>query len=464
MQSVSEIGSPNNTIRVDFAVDDLAQMIERVLRVKCRNPESFQLYEQCGQQLCNEALRRVLEKQLQEKSDSLTEELMIDGDLYRRHEPGKVNYHSLCGPLRVERSTYREVGVRNGPTVVPLEVMAGLMHHATPALASAVGRGYADRTSRQLSEDLLAAGRKPPSRSTIERMAVSIGTEVKAAVGKIEPALRRRETLPAEARAVTVGLDRTTVPMLEQISEDKWAVQYRMAYVGTVCITDGDVEPLQTRRYAAPAHEGPQQLVSRIEADLRRVLAQRPELTVAVVQDGAPELWGLMWTLLDELGIKKRAIDRIDRYHASQYLSGALDALRVPEPTRSKILDRWNDDLDKRNGAIHRINAEIEEMQRGLPDKVQRELSRYTTYLFCNAYRIRYATLHKLGVPQGSGVTEGACKSLITMRTKRSGQRWSRHGIESVLAIRSVVHSDRWNRFWKSFARSNRKTLDLIRA
>jgi len=53
----------------------------------------------------------------------------------------------------------------------------------------------------------------------------------------------------------------------------------------------------------------------------------------------------------------------------------------------------------------------------------------------------------------GSGVTEGACKSLITRRTKRSGQRWRERGIEAVLALRSIVHSDRWPRFWRSFAK-----------
>jgi hypothetical protein len=67
--------------------------------------------------------------------------------------------------------------------------------------------------------------------------------------------------------------------------------------------------------------------------------------------------------------------------------------------------------------------------------------------------RMRYAGLKRLGIPMGSGVTEGACKSLITARTKRSGQRWQHRGIESVLALRSILHSDRWPRFWRSFAK-----------
>jgi len=55
---------------------------------------------------------------------------------------------------------------------------------------------------------------------------------------------------------------------------------------------------------------------------------------------------------------------------------------------------------------------------------------------------------------EGSGVTEGACKSLITSRTKRSGQRWRPRGISAVLALRSLLNSDRLERFWPIFAKS----------
>jgi hypothetical protein len=87
----------------------------------------------------------------------------------------------------------------------------------------------------------------------------------------------------------------------------------------------------------------------------------------------------------------------------------------------------------------------------------------HTTYL-TNYERLRYATLRKMGIPQGSGVTEGACKSLITTRTKRSGQKWSKHGIESVLALRSIVHSERWPGFWPSLTKSRQIEIKLIRA
>ncbi len=72
---------------------------------------------------------------------------------------------------------------------------------------------------------------------------------------------------------------------------------------------------------------------------------------------------------------------------------------------------------------------------------------------------MRYARLRAVGVPVGSGVTEGACKSVIKMRTNGSGQRWRPQGLAAVLTLRSVHMSDRLPRFWANFARSYRKEV-----
>jgi hypothetical protein len=67
-----------------------------------------------------------------------------------------------------------------------------------------------------------------------------------------------------------------------------------MAYVGTVCITDREGNPLLTRRYAVPAHAGAATVITRMMKDLRWARQRRPTLNVGVVQDGASELWHRM--------------------------------------------------------------------------------------------------------------------------------------------------------------------------
>jgi len=58
----------------------------------------------------------------------------------------RASYASFVGPLELERPTFRKVGVRNGPTVVPLDLAAGLLHGTTPALAWRIARGAAKRS------------------------------------------------------------------------------------------------------------------------------------------------------------------------------------------------------------------------------------------------------------------------------------------------------------------------------
>jgi hypothetical protein len=68
----------------------------------------------------------------------------------------------------------------------------------------------------------------------------------------------------------------------------------------------------------------------------------------------------------------------------------------------------------------------------------------------------RYASMLDLGLHIGSGVTEGACKSLIATRAKRSGQRWHETGIDAVLTLRSLALSNRFDPFWRRFAKRYR--------
>jgi hypothetical protein len=74
---------------------------------------------------------------------------------------GQESHHSLNGGLRVGRFTYREVGVRNGPIVVPLDLAAGLVEGATPALEYSVTLGYSQGELRGYVESMEAQDGAP---------------------------------------------------------------------------------------------------------------------------------------------------------------------------------------------------------------------------------------------------------------------------------------------------------------
>jgi hypothetical protein len=185
--------------------------------------------------------------------------------------------------------------------------------------------------------------------------------------------------------------------------------------------------------------------------DLRCVLARRPELHFAVVQDGAQDLW---WHIRDaaKLNGLKQPVEVVDRYHLMQHLSAALAAIENDEGRRATILHRWAKSLDRSDRAIDRIKAWI---RRRTPFSAPhwRAVDRAVGVYLINPRYFRYASLPQHGIHMGSGVTEGACKSLIMQRAKRSGQRWRPTGISNALQLRSLLESDRLPDVWNASRR-----------
>ena len=104
---------------------------------------------------------------------------------------------------------------------------------------------------------------------------------------------------------------------------------------------------------------------------------------------------------------------------------------------RKDRLSRWNASLDRNNDAIYRIRAWV---------------------------RDRYADALARADQTLLEVTEGACHSVIKMRTTGGAQRWRPEGLTAVLTLRALHMSDRLPRFWANFARRYRKEVIVLSA
>lgn len=93
----------------------LRRAVDAMVRLNC----SFAERERATMEIGNKAERHPLEEELQSIAEAHGKDLLNNGRLYREFRPGSHQYASLCGPLGLSRATYREVGVRNGPTVAP---------------------------------------------------------------------------------------------------------------------------------------------------------------------------------------------------------------------------------------------------------------------------------------------------------------------------------------------------------
>lgn len=466
--------------------EEVTRALRRAVDAQLGVDATFEQRERLALALANDATRQFLQDDLEEIAERHGTHVEVDGRLYQRHEPGTVRYYTLCGAMDLERWTYREVGVRNGPTIVPVDLDAGIVEQATPALGYRVTLGYAKDHMRSCEEDMRADHRCPPSRSTLERMAKAIGAEATRVAPRITPRLRSAERVPEGTVAIALGLDRAAVPMEEALTAGEdlprrrkarrrpyarqqpapVAVHYRMAYVGTISFHDAEGTMLESRSYTAAAHESPtDRLVTPLMADLRQALRQAPTLAVGVIQDGAPELWNLLPPAVVAEPLVTRCFEAIDRYHLNERLGEVLRVLEPDATMRATHLAAWNDSLDCNDSAIYRIRAGI---RTAYADAVarqdttaQEQLAPHVTYLDNNASLMRYARLRDVGLPVGSGVTEAACKSVIQQRTNGRSQRWRPEGLDAVLTVRSLHVSARLPRFWAHLARTYRKEVTL---
>jgi hypothetical protein len=60
-------------------------------------------------------------------------------------------------------------------------------------------------------------------------------------------------------------------------------------------------------------------------------------------------------------------------------------------------------------------------------------------YFRRNRLRMDYARLRAQNLPIGSGVVEATCKTLVSQRMKRSGQRWTIDGGQAILTFRALA-------------------------
>jgi hypothetical protein len=491
MCTLTLISTNNNTSNAKnlSMYEATVKNVEKLVTASLEDSDSFQEYEKTMLDICNAVGRDVLQRKLQKTSRQYTSEyILVDGQRYKRFTRGTVEYHSLCGSVPVERYTYRQTGVRNGTTVVPLDLHEQLVARTTPALAYRIALGDAQCPGRQWEEQLHASCRQPPSRSTLERIAKKIGTVAREKVPVILQTVRNQEPVYEEAVALSIGLDRTTIPMEEKlhfegkpplkrrkspyIRKAPWPVEvnYRMAYVGTVSLTGQNGECIHTYRYGCSADVNPAGVLREMTNDVIHLQSLRrksgcKELPMAIVQDGAPEMWTLVESAVEKALPGRHFHKAIDRYHLAERLAESLKALKNPFVNRDIRMREWAALLDSSNKAIDDIEKFIlKHLKRlkkldSMSNANAETLRIHLTYIKNNKHLMRYATLRNKGLPTGSGATEGACKSLIMIRAKRCGQRWHSEGVNAVLTLRSLYQNGRLESFWNEMTEQNHVTI-----
>lgn len=403
-----------------------------------------------------------------EAYEALAAEIEVDGKRYRRLEPAsEATYMGMAGGLRVSRHLYREQGVRNGPTVVPLELNAGIVEgwmtpeaaQATAFLAQALPSREATETARQL-------GVLPSSRTSKARIGSAMGQRWAENRQEAEDHLIDSIEIAPEAAGISVAIDRVSVPMAEprERRPDEPAdrppkqpieVVYRMAYCAVLTLHDREGEPLRSIRYGQmPSDDASTEIVSSMAGDLATLLTIRPDLRVVTLADGAPEMQRLLDQATSGQDVSARLIDF---WHLIEKLAVAIAATKRDVGPK---LAAWKTKLLERDNAIEHIDIELETWAleydgEPLPDGLYDAL----TYIENNRDRMRYASVRAKNLPIGSGHVEATCKTIVSTRMKRAGARWKYDGGQAIIQLRALATSSLWDDAMRFLLGTYRRTV-----
>lgn len=384
--------------------------------------------------------------------------VQIEGQRYRRtlFEPG--TYYTLAGPVTVERWLYRESGKRNAKVVDPIRLRTGSVEDGwLPAAAEAMAFELQQGTAREAAQRSQKRGRLPYSRSSFERVAHAVARQYGTRHAEIDAACIGAYEVPPEAKSVTASLDRVSLPVEEPrqrpvgrprkgAPKRPIARVYRMAYCGTVTLHDGEGRALHTIRYGRMPEPGGADLVSALAADVRAILAKRPDLQVALVCDGAPELWNLLRAELTAEKVGQEVHEIVDLWHVIEKLGKAAAVLHSTEAEVKAQLAHWALRLKNSQHAVGQILRELHASGTAHVTVGDcRPVHDAITYLTNQGDRMGYSHARCLGLPIGSGNVEATCKSLVEVRMKRSGSRWKSPTAQEILHLRALALSDRWN-------------------
>ena len=464
----------------DILESPAAQRLRQFVREhKCAWQSGTPEFEQFERELHEHMMaleREVIAAELA-RYDVAAKQMEVAGVVYHPVVTASETYLSAAVPVQVERHLYRPAG-RNAKSICPLELRVGIVSgYWTPRAARLGAFAMAHLTPSEAEALFDEVGALRPSRSTLDRLPRELSAHWEQHRLEWETALREQETVPPEAVSVALSVDGVMVA-LKAKAEQRAAKRtepgkhasgpagQREVGCGTVSLYDAQGERLQTLRYARMPESKKVTLQQQIQAEMQAICAVRPDLRRVHLADGAEGNWRLLTEAETALGVPPDAwVEIVDFYHACDHLKNGCDAIWGESTPRSqaeflRLKTLLQDEDDGAERIIRSFKHHVSRAKGNRQRRIQAEL----TYFRNQRARMNYAEYQRQHLPIASGVVEAACKTLVTHRLKGSGMAWTPAGGQAILTLRSLIHSQRWQRAWALLSADFRQTVRVLRA
>ncbi len=471
-------------VRLNRYIDEFHQRKQPIELLEGFEREVHQLVVEVEQEILAEGLSQL---------DIEAPVVEVDGQIYRHVYRGEKSYLSAAGEIRVERSLYRVAG---GKAICPLELQAGIVDGYWTPLAARQGVWVTGQLPPAEGAELFRElGNMAPSKSSLDRLSRELGEQWEAHREEFEATLCAEIRIPEEAVSISASLDGVMVPMkrppqegstdattedemqakdkgegqvvgesdgIETDAKDKEESQkkpfYKEASCATLSFYDAEGERLDTIRFARMPEPGKKTLKSQLSEAVATVLDQRPELRLVKLADGAKDNWRFLSQTLQP----GEGEELVDFFHAGDHLSDAFEAAYGKGSTKAKgQYKKYRTILLEEENGVEKVIRALAYLKK--KHSRRKKLAKELNYFRNNRHRMHYAKARANKLPIGSGVTEAACKTLVTQRLKCSGMRWKIKGGQGVLTVRGLIQSNRFDSGWQLLSGAYRQVVSMPR-
>ncbi len=363
---------------------------------------------------------------------------------------------TVLSPVQLRRAYYH--GPECGQGVVPKDRDWDIVGTSfSPGVRRMMGRVGGKEALAEGQRDLQELAGVRVQTKQVERVAEALGEQIEAgAVRERAAVLSGKVLLLKSVPQLYIAIDATGVPVvpretLGRIGKGETGqAKTREAKLGCVFTQAGvDQQGRPVREEGSTSYVGALETAEpfgwRIYAEAVRRGLRRAELVI-VLGDGAPWIWGIAEEHFPG------AIHIVDLYHAREHLANLAKMVYGSEAgvVQGWIAARYAEldagKVETLVGTLKRLRPRDRSAQEGLRKEI--------AYFQTNAERMRYGQFRRQGLFVGSGVVEAGCKTIIGLRLKQSGMRWTVRGANAIIALRCTELSGRGEEFWENRAAS----------
>jgi len=366
------------------------------------------------------------------KNDERAKAIIHDGQKHYRKFVALGRYLTLLGEISLKRGIYQSNKANR--SICPLEVKLKFINdYVSFAAAEYICYSLTSMTLGEFVKHCKKWTLMKPSEGTVKRVLKYVGDFLETS--EFLHTIQSKQAVPKKAVTLAMSMDSTSV----LIREEGW----KHATAVTLSTYDAEGNRLDTVYIGRMPEKGKTQAKRLLEKEVEAMTKKHEFKHIVCIADGARDLW---------LFFRKKypdAIHVVDFFHVCEHLS-KLSKLFFKDSSDAKAWYKKYRTILKKdpNGASKVIRAV---RYRRSKTKENPEIEVELKYLQRNKRRMNYFELKQNKLPIGSGVVEAACKNLIGARMKKSGMRWSITGGQTVLTLRSLVLSNRWEHFWTFF-------------